>query len=275
MKNIFFLFCLFVSTLLCFSCNNNLYTPSEANLLMLSEEGDLKASVGVGITTVREANVNVQAAYSPMEHLGIAMNYFQIGGFSNPKTNEASGTSDISNIVGELAVGYYLKKDINAIKYQGTDIETPVQNQLVLDAYAGYGFGNVRKAYNTGYISFNSQHYFIQGGAHFRTKLLGLSYALRGVLLDYTKGSIEGRLSDADLSAVNTLRQDPLTFLESSFRIQAGGDKAKFFFSRNWMMAPLNKQRLDYNSSSWQIGAIFDLNTFFKKKESGGDLKDI
>jgi len=206
MKSSLYYSLLLVGTLFCTSCNNYLYTAPEANLLMLSEEGDLKASAGLGFTTVQEANINVQAAYSPIEHLGVAMNYFQIGGLSDPRNGGGDGDTGISSVTGEVAIGYYLKKEINTIKDRGTAMESSVQNQLVFDAYAGYGFGNVRRAFNVGDLNFNSQHYFLQGGAHYQSKFLTLSYALRGVLLDYTKGIVNGNLSETDLAKANSLR---------------------------------------------------------------------
>ncbi|MFT6705266.1 MAG: hypothetical protein ACJATF_000087 [Flavobacteriales bacterium] len=272
MKNTFYLLCLFVSSLFYSSCNNYLYTAPEANLLMLSEEGDMKVSAGLGFTTVREANVNVQAAYSPIEHLGVAMSYFQIGGLSHPKTDGENGNNGISSVTGELAVGYYLKKEINTVKNRGTEMESPVRNQLLFDAYAGYGFGNVRRAFNVGDLNFNSQHYFIQGGAHYQSKLLTISYALRGVLLDYTKGRVNGNLSDSDLARANSLKNSPFTFIESSFRVQAGCEKIKCYFSRSWMMAPLNNKKLDYGPTSWHAGIVLNLNALSRNKEVVEDI---
>lgn len=267
MKNILALLLFVVSVLFFSSCSHSLYTPPEANLLMLSEENDLKVSAGAGLAREHENTYNFQLGYSPVKHLGIALNYFQVGSGGDPAFSVNDDLSDrVSSLLGEAAVGTYFKKEINAIKDEGTITEAAVNNYLVLDAYAGYGRSNLRKAFRVGDIDFNAQHYFLQAGVHFQSKLLGLSYTLRGVFLDYLDGEVNGQVSEEILQSVSELSASPFTFLESSVRLRAGREKVNFFVSRNWMSSPLGNETFDSSSFSWHAGVVLDLNAIFKGK---------
>lgn len=109
-----------ISTVLLASCN--LYKPGRANVPVLEGKNDGNLSVSLG------RNYGVEAAYSPLNHLGIIANY--TNGFQNvERRNEGSSNSSIVNTYNnqqyEFGLGYYLR--IDTLHY--------------FEIYAGYGIG--------------------------------------------------------------------------------------------------------------------------------------
>ncbi len=258
------------------SCTHSLYVPPEPNLLVLSESGDLKASAGAGVLESDELNFHLQAGYSPIEHLGLSISYFQVGmtraerDFGNQSSfYDFSRRFNVYDVEG--AIGTYLTKTIMTKTHKKGEGAVDLPNSLTFDAYLGYGQIKSRRSYfNGGLTTIEGRRFFLQGGIHYQGSFLGLSYTLRGVWLDYTSGKVFGRISEQsleDLAAINVY--DPYTFIESSIRFRAGNEKFRGFVSRNWMSSPFGDKQLDYTPASWHLGFILGLNELLniKKKE--------
>jgi hypothetical protein len=95
-----------------------LYLPNQVNVPMLTDKNDLSGNISLGLS-----NVNVQAAFSPINHVGFMANY--AGG----KTS-SSDNSSITNsyYFFELGLGYY----------------KPVAKHMLFDIFGGYGIGDAR-----------------------------------------------------------------------------------------------------------------------------------
>lgn len=112
-------------TFLLTSCHL-LYLPNELNAPMLTEKSDISGNISGGLS-----NLNLQAAFSPVNNIGLMLNY--AGGKTTNKY--ASSNTNKYNFL-ELGLGYYL----------------PLDKIFLIDVYGGFGIGEAYTFDN----SFNS-----------------------------------------------------------------------------------------------------------------------
>lgn len=91
------------------------YVPNRVNTPLFTEKGEIKIDAALGTN-----GADIQAAYSPVKHLGIIAS----GNFSIQSYDTA--TSFHKHSYGEIGMGYYNK----------------LNNNLVMEIYGGYGMGN-------------------------------------------------------------------------------------------------------------------------------------
>lgn len=95
-----------------------LYLPNQVNVPMLTGKNDLSGNISLGLS-----NVNVQAAFSPINHVGFMANY--AGG----KTSSSDDTSITNSYYFfEIGLGYY----------------KPINKSILFDVFGGYGIGDSR-----------------------------------------------------------------------------------------------------------------------------------
>jgi len=100
MKTRLTIYSLFIfSIAILYSCKPPAYVPNKINAPMITEKNDFNADLGIGLS-----GINVQAAYSPVNHLGIMANFSTEAIFSKKTAKKYHKTN-----FGEIGAGYYLK----------------------------------------------------------------------------------------------------------------------------------------------------------------------
>ena len=104
-------------TYLCSSCHL-LYLPNQVNAPMLTDKSDLSGNISLGVS-----NVNLQAAFSPLNNIALMLNY---AGGKTSNTDNSSITNSYDFL--EFGAGYY----------------RPIAKNMLFDIYGGYGVGMAR-----------------------------------------------------------------------------------------------------------------------------------
>ncbi len=270
---------LFLAILILSSCggaSHHFYATDEGNLLALKEEKDLKVSAGYmpHLNSLPGNNLNVQAAYSPIKHLGIYTNYFRI-------RNAFDGDEEIQQNVYQ----YHFGAAIGGYIYKQPEAETEVADEdklieqytypkgkgLLFDAYLGYNQGRNKNYFfeETGTIDIPFQKFYLQGGAHIFMDRINASFALKYSRLNFLDGEAFGKLTNLQLKKVEVVeKQNPFDFLESSLKVAYG--KAENPFQAYITIAGIydfGDAFLEIQPSTMQVGITADIDHFFGKKK--------
>lgn len=129
---------------------NMYYVPSAPNAPLLSEKNDLNFNV-VSTTGSKFTGVEIQTAYLPSKHVGIAGSYSHAGNGSEMKSNRF-----------ELGSGYVTKfaKDWH------------------FETYAGFGNGKISNSHYTGSSKLNLTHFFLQPAISISNKKKTVQFGL-------------------------------------------------------------------------------------------------
>ncbi len=142
------------------SCNRYYYKPNGVNvpLFTAAKEAHLSASM-----TPDHAFTDVQASYSPINHLGIIGN-FSTFSYKAVDADVPSGNVDARAHLAELGAGYYYATG-NKVK-------------LAYDFYAGAGGGSMKSDVNMNFF-----RAFVQPSAGIRTPWfeVAISYRMSGI----------------------------------------------------------------------------------------------
>ncbi len=98
-QKVLFVCLLIFSFLIFFGCKPPAYVPNKINAPFINEKYDFTADAGIGVS-----GLNIQAAFSPVKHLGIMAN-FSTEAILSKENNSRYNKVDF----GELGAGYYLK----------------------------------------------------------------------------------------------------------------------------------------------------------------------
>ena len=90
---------LLFSIFILFGCKPPAYVANKLNTPMMTEKHDFTADAGIGVS-----GLNVQAAYSPVKHMGIMANFSTESILNKENSNRYSKVD-----FGELGLGYYMK----------------------------------------------------------------------------------------------------------------------------------------------------------------------
>lgn len=237
-------------TLLNSSCTT-MYVPNAVPTPLLTEKGDSRIDVGVGLSQ------NVQASYALTDHLGLMVNglYQNVNSSTNSATElseDGDGIYRISRFV-EGGLGYYtLFNDEDG----------------VFEVYTGFGKGETfdnKGSLNPTYDPKTLARYsrvFIQPNV--------------GIVRDHMEFCMGVRLSNVNfddvLSESSELNQKQFKFgmIEPAITIKAGWPYAKFFTQYSFMI-PISNSNKDYyrlNSNpvfslfSIRVGMSFRINPF-------------
>lgn len=145
------------------SCNTVLYTANQTNTPLFDDNGkhQIKAEAGYG-----SAGIELKAAYSPINHLGIIVN----GSFLTSKARK--------QYFREVGIGYYGK----------------FNKSFVYEVYGGYGFGTSSDStsylvnnYDFGMTSYGEfNRWFLQGNAGYISENFegGFAFRFSNVIFD-------------------------------------------------------------------------------------------
>jgi len=178
--------------LLCSSCAV-VYYPSSRNAPMFSGKGEIQGSVSTGTGN------NLQMAYALTNHIGVMAN----GMLWTDKEKERGHLNSHRSV--EAAFGYYLN----------------MKENLYVDAWGGYGWGNVKATDSIYYFSIfsdyptppsskslegNYQKIFFQASTGFKTESGNLRFGLvhRFSLLDFS--TVRGHDGGTPVNFTSTLR---------------------------------------------------------------------
>lgn len=224
------------------SCNPYFYEPN-GNALGLNEKGDIKASGAVYTSPVADIiGKTFKIGYSPIKHLGIQAHHFDV--------------KDKLSMNG-VSVGYYnffpLGKEKDRSKLAKLN---GYKSGILLDTYLGTGLGKMPELSPNKFI--NIQQYNLQNRVNFYFgQLFNISFAHRFNLL-YTKKSSSFEESLQNVWFIN--RQNPIYFNEFTGKFNIGLPKFSSF-----ILCSYSPDSFSFSSLSFQVGATFDINDFFKK----------
>lgn len=270
-----YIFILSFASLFC-SCNHYYYAPEEGHLLTLSEKGDAKISVGGNSTNEdgndsKGTNFTLQAGYSPINHLGIQGSYFSL------KRKGVSSFEELGSgngFIASGAIGTYLFIENNFQRKRKKVVKTYVEPHLkmkkgfLLDLYGGYSLGKVHNYYSKttdSHLSFRK--IYLQGGLHINGKVMGLSYTLKGVRLDYEKAVLNGDMEESEILNIQDItKANPFFLIENSLRFHLGIRQFRFFMTVNFMNDSYDEDSLDFLDSTFDAGIILELDEIFTKE---------
>lgn len=178
------------------SCNNYYYIPNSQNVPLFKEKNEARLSVS-GITGDDFGGVEVQAAYSPMDHLGIIGNFMHGGGGQAGFTDRNGKGS-----LGELGFGYFTSK-----------------SNFVFEVYGGGGGGYVKNTYNDGTYRgssrFSVMRAFVQPNVGFSHDIVDVAFSTRLCYLNYNslRTTDPGVMSPNEWIMIGNVAGNPDNFL--------------------------------------------------------------
>ncbi len=245
---------LVLSCVLFSSCNRYYYQPNSVNAPMLSDQGDVHVVMNgsFGNETVNSSNstnhvINIQAAGSPVKHLGI------IGGFTNydftvtSNPDRAAGRVNARANLAEIGVGTYMEF-----------LERTDGRKLLADVYGGTGIATIKSD-----VNMDAMRYFLQPGFTFRSHYFDASFNMRFSGVKYSNFDANGYNDDylrsKNLISENGRIDDRLhVFAEPSVTLRGG---YKFIKAQlQWTLASsLSSVPWNYNGSLFTVGFAFDM----------------
>jgi hypothetical protein len=250
------------------------YTVDEGQLLMLSDRGDLRLSTvfpGEGLYTA-------QIGFSPIKHIGLTGAY--VRDRSSREVFRTNGPST-ARIIGDyfsLGLGgyYFSKSKKKETRQFYLSEQVMMEEGFLFDLYAGYRYGTLENIYYQNSRSiFDTHKFYLQLGVHWTFRIGTLSYAIRGVYLDFAKGKANGPLDDPvlqDLFDGGIQDNAPFNFYESSFRYQIGIKQVRIYTSVSTRYSDGDKRPINQKRTVITAGLIFELDELFGKKSSVDDL---
>ena len=228
------------------SCNRYYYKPNGVNAPLLTKAGDAHLSASA---TPDFAFTDVQASYSPINHVGFIGN-FSTFSYKAQNVDVASGNVDGRARLAELGAGYYYV--------------APGKAKVVCDIYAGAGGGNMQSDVNMSF--FRS---FIQPGVGIRTPYFEFSLNYRMSAIRYsnlnTNGHDSGYLAQQNLIYGNNRRIDNTTYLFAEPAITFRGGYKFIKVQTQYVVAnALSHVPWQYYNGLFNVGFSFELEELLK-----------
>ena len=231
-QNIFFLgiivIVLFSS---CESTQHAFFVQHEANTLKLKKEKDIIVTggaltsnnvsyLGSNENATRHRRFGIQAAYSPIKHLGIFGVHSRLK-LSDP--NSPSITYHKSHVTGGGVGTYYYFKFHQRPAHKVLPGRAIKYTKILFDLYGGYTYGKLENEYffPPADAVMNYQKFYLQGGIHWEGTFWSFSYVHKWGRTNFLNGVINGqtdRRDDAALLAI--LNKNNLFFQEGSLRME-------------------------------------------------------
>ena len=200
--------------------SNRFYTPNTMNIPMLTEAG--QGTVAGGLTTgSKNTGWEAQATYSPVKHLGLMFNHFDLRHKGEAPTNQSSffffekTPYEGQTRLTEGAVGGY---------YQ-----VGPQKEYLLSLFTGFGQGRSENRYSAPpdqqsseiYVSdWRYQRYFIQPALSLKYNRFQVGTGIRFAWVNYRDGNINSRVGQLETQRIELLENSsPLFFTEMAWSI--------------------------------------------------------
>jgi hypothetical protein len=241
----FFLNALFAAALLSNSaCTHYYYAPNTLQTPFLREQHDTR--VGVGFIGGDEFNgFEVHAAYSPVKHLALMANHFQVQSDNVRSTSSDWGQGRLT----EIALGGYY----------------PLSNIVSASLFAGWGGGRVLNSYDQGAkADLRFQRRFLQPAIAMQAKWIRLGLAMRFNQLQYIRGDIDFQIGEPHISTIARIEQaSPMFIPEASITLGFGN-------SPFWVNGHLNinhnrqQEELGFAGTTIGVSMLFELDYFWR-----------
>lgn len=214
----------FICLIILAGCTPNFYAPNMQNVPLMDEALEANATFGLQ-RGLHSRGLNLQAAFSPFNHVGLMFNYQGLwSNYQDQENNFWTGQSieeegeTKGNLLG-IGLGFYL----------------PVKNEFVFEIYTGMGWGN-QKFKSNGFLNYNAtlraelsdKRYFLQPAfgwlinEHFE-----LGFSNRFYLLNYH--SLTMKVGDElTLDELTAFKNNPSIFIEPAVTMRVGGENIKF-----------------------------------------------
>ena len=255
------------------SCSNYYYSPNDGDMVTLRKQhdGHISGSSNLGDGESKKV-MNIQAGYSPINHLAFAGSYF--------KTSEGdnNGRFGEGNILSGAIGGYYFMpvEDNSIFNTRRRKERSPnhpnlnLEKGILLDFYVGTGEGKVNNLYTQGGRSqFGFRKDYVQMGFHLIKKNWGLSYNVRRGWLNYSNGKIYNQLKidNSDLEKFQELTvNNSFGLMEQSFRLHIGVSHFRYFFNITSVRETAELRNLGVENNNFTVGFILEIDEFFRKK---------
>lgn len=261
----------FLTTFFFFSsCSNYYYSPNDGDLVMLRKQhdGHISGSTNLGDGESKKL-MNLQAGYSPINHLAFAGSYF--------KTSEGNNNGRFGKgyILSGAIGGYYFMPIEDNLVFKRRKNRTPkypnlnMEKGILLDFYVGTGEGKVDNFYTDGGSShFSFRKNYVQLGFHYIKKNWGLSYNVRRGKLNYSDGKVYNRLKidESDLAKFQDLTvNNSFDLMEQSFRLHVGVSHFRYFFNITSVNETAALRDLGVEDNNFSVGFILEIDEFFRK----------
>ncbi len=228
----------------CTSCSRYYYKPNGVNTPILSDKGQAELAGSVELGDESRCS-NVQAGWSPANHIGIIADFSHFVHRENSPVPSAGNVAATAGL-GEIGLGYY---------YASGD----AKRSLVLDVYAGPGLGYLNSDVNVRFTRL-----FIQPGIALRTRYLELALNIRFSDMFYYNLSSNG-LGDPYLIQQNLvvpggrgITDGGYLFCEPAFTIRGGYKLVKL--QLQWVNAQaMSHTAWNYETGQINFGIIFRL----------------
>ena len=238
------------------SCGSDFYIPDQSNLLVLEKKKDLKASIAFN---------HVQAAYSPINHIGIKADY--------NFTDVALANSDRSLNKGTVGLGYYTHQVVKPLRKSYSKIRTNPKLCLIgIEAYANISQGKFIASSNpttrgifTGFpvdqgfrvFEANLLNPHISSQVYWQSQSFSLHFGCRAGLLYYYNGVGIGDYTEQERRLAASLIEDtPIPNVEFDIMLSKGNERLETFAQLSWNKS---NNRLIDNSASFSFGLKMDI----------------
>ena len=228
------------------SCSRYYYKPNGVNAPMLTTARDAHLAAN---TTNDGSFVNVQGAYSPINHLGI-IGTFNTYAYKASNPDAASGNVDASARLAELGAGYYYT--------MGKKVK------LLFDIYGGGGFGSMQSD-----VDMSVFRGFVHPGVGIRTPYFEFVFNYRLSALKYYNLNANGHdstyLQQQNLVYGNGRRIDNTGYLFAEPAVTMRGGYKFIKLQAQFVTATaISHVPWEYNNSIFTVGATFELEDLLK-----------
>lgn len=221
------------------SCRPQYYKPNRVNTPLLTQKGQVQANAGFN---------GVQAAYSPLNRLGL------IAGYSTYAYHGHEPWSPHEKVdFFEAGAGYYRAvKDSSYLK---------MRRQFVYDVYGGIGRGSINIDNRSNYTrpSTTISRAFIQPGVGVRTHVIEAAFNMRVCGVYYSN------FSHPPLSYVVPLPNKVYLFTEPAITLRVGYKAAKLEMQYVHSFGS-NTGELAYIKNAFNLGLSVVINGYKEKK---------
>jgi hypothetical protein len=250
MKSIYLLAALAVG--LC-SCSQYYYAPTSHNVPLLQAQYDARLAViaGEGDDDDDYAAIEVQAAFAPVNHLGIMVNHVSAHGGGGGNYQEGSGK------LTEIGVGYFVPLSPNNKR----------GGRFLFEVYGGGGGGRVHNSYDSSTsASMKLARYFVQPAVGFSMPYFNIAFSPRLAMLHYSAIELRGLPGVEDAADLAAISGRPNIFMLEPALTVRGGYKWIKMQAQFCGSTALNNSGFKYLDNTASIALYFSLDSRWYKR---------